>query len=75
MRKVLLVAAGIAAMGAVHSGALASTVYITEFCSDTGNNEHYEFAEFTNVGSLAAPLAGRSAFADGKQAIHPRSHR
>jgi hypothetical protein len=60
MRKGLLLAAGIAAMGAVHSGALASTVYITEFCSDTRNNEHYEFAEFTNVGPLPVSMIGWS---------------
>jgi hypothetical protein len=35
-------------------------VYITEFCSDTGNNEHFEFVEFTNVGTAPVDMNGWS---------------
>src|SRR5450432_1475537 len=43
---------------------LASTahanVYITEFCSDTGDNQKFEFAEFTNLGNTPVDMTGWS---------------
>jgi hypothetical protein len=35
-------------------------IYITEFCSDTGDNQHFEFVEFTNVGYTPVSMAGWS---------------
>jgi hypothetical protein len=40
--------------------AWGNSIFITEFNSDTGNNEHFEFVEFTNVGSLAVDMTGWS---------------
>jgi hypothetical protein len=37
-----------------------ANVYITEFCSDTGNNEHFEFVEFTNLGTSPVDMTGWS---------------
>jgi hypothetical protein len=37
-----------------------NTIFITEFNSDTGNNEHFEFVEFTNVGPLPVDMTGWS---------------
>jgi Lamin Tail Domain len=59
MRKGLLTAAAVAALLGTGSAASAS-VFITEFCSDTGNNEHFEFVEFTNLGSSAVSMVGWS---------------
>ncbi|HEX4794302.1 MAG TPA: lamin tail domain-containing protein [Humisphaera sp.] len=42
------------------SPVLASGIYITEFCSDTGHNEHYEFIEVTNVSSASVNMSGWS---------------
>jgi Lamin Tail Domain len=42
------------------SSASGNSVFITEFISDTGNNEHFEFVEFTNVGSLPVNMTGWS---------------
>jgi hypothetical protein len=40
--------------------AWGNSVFITEFNSDTGNNEHFEFVEFTNVGALPVDMTGWS---------------
>ena len=37
-----------------------ANVYITEFCSDTGNNEHFEFVEVTNLGASPVNMTGWS---------------
>ena len=54
---------GIAALSATVSLTAArsfANVYITEFCSDTGNNEHFEFVEITNLGSSPVDMTGWS---------------
>ncbi|HUO09876.1 MAG TPA: lamin tail domain-containing protein [Phycisphaerae bacterium] len=59
MRKAFRTAALIAVLSFTASHAFAN-IYITEFCSDTGNNEHFEFVEFTNLGSSPVDMTGWS---------------
>ena len=42
------------------SGAARASVDITKFCSDTGNNELFEFVQVTNLGSTSVNMAGWS---------------
>jgi hypothetical protein len=58
MLKASAIVAALAALSVGH--AAANTVYITEFCSDTGNNEHFEFVEVTNVGSTPVDMTNWS---------------
>jgi predicted extracellular nuclease len=37
-----------------------ANVFITEFCSDTGDNQKFEFAEFTNLGNTPVDMTGWS---------------
>src|SRR5260221_14607511 len=55
-----LIGVACAALFAVGANASANTVFITEFCSDTGNNEKFEFVEFTNVGNTPINMTGWS---------------
>jgi hypothetical protein len=57
--KTLFVAAAWVVFG-VAGNSFANSVYISEFCSDTGNNEKFEFVEFTNVGSTPVDMTGWS---------------
>ena len=60
MRKCVLTAALGAALVAVTSQSASAAVFITEFCSDTGNNQLFEFVEFTNTGITPINMAGWS---------------
>jgi lamin tail-like protein len=60
MGKCFFAAAACAAMLALADHASAAPIYITEFCSDTGNNQHFEFVEFTNCGSTPVDMTGWS---------------
>ncbi|MGA2232008.1 MAG: lamin tail domain-containing protein [Tepidisphaeraceae bacterium] len=42
------------------AGAAWGNVYITKFCSDTGNNELFEFVQVTNLGSTPVNMSGWS---------------
>jgi hypothetical protein len=53
-------AASAALVLATGSGASANSVFITEFNSDTGNNQKFEFVECTNVGSTPVDMTGWS---------------
>lgn len=59
MSKRLISGAAIVITSLAARSALAN-VYITEFCSDTGNGEHFEFVEFTNVGYTPVNMTGWS---------------
>ena len=52
----------IGATGATRGGSITNPdqVYITEFCSDTGNNEKFEFVEITNISSVSVNMSGWS---------------
>jgi hypothetical protein len=58
MLKGLAIAALFVSMCA--GNASGGFVFITEFCSDTGNGQHFEFVEFTNVGSAPVNMTGWS---------------
>jgi hypothetical protein len=58
MLKRLFIAALLAPSYAAN--AWGTSVFITEFCSDTGNGQHFEFVEFTNVGSIPVDMTGWS---------------
>ena len=58
----LIVITLLATAGQVFAGSLLnpSKVYITEFASDTGNNEKFEFIEVTNLNSVSVNMSGWS---------------
>jgi len=57
MRKMILKAA---ALVTICAASARGNVFITEFCSDTGNNQLFEFSEFTNLGSSPVNMSGWS---------------
>ena len=58
MRTGWRIAAACAAAG--WAGQAWGNVYITKFCSDTGDNELFEFVQVTNLGSTPINMAGWS---------------
>jgi len=55
-----LIGGACAALFIMSASVSANSVFITEFCSDTGNNEKFEFVEFTNVGNTPINMTGWS---------------
>jgi len=67
----LLAVVASATLFATAASASAGGVFITEFCSDTGNNEKFEFVEFTNVSHLPVDMTGWSEDDSGATAKKP----